>query len=148
MKSDGAPPDRADFASLVSHELRSPLSAIVGTSGSALTRWLLLTTSGRIVPAFIWGIEVPTASNPMVTSPAITAVSAGAPPLYITSRMSTFDIIFRSARLRLGDAPMPVLAWLSWPGFARAAEMMSVRLFIGDAVGTTRTLGTAAIGII
>ena len=39
MKSDGAPPDRADFASLVSHELRSPLSAIVGAAKTLQQRW-------------------------------------------------------------------------------------------------------------
>src|SRR5690348_5607633 len=59
-----------------------PASAMVGTSGSALERFLVVTASALSLPVWISCGVVVMATNDIGVSSASTACVAGAPPLY------------------------------------------------------------------
>ncbi len=59
----------------------TPDSLTVGTSGSALLRFAVVTASARNLPAWICGIDEPRPSKNTSTSPASSAMIAGPLPL-------------------------------------------------------------------
>ena len=69
---------RRDFVANVSHELRSPISAVVGTSGKRIQRLLPVVARMRRSPRST--NSLPTFVIMNCTSPVIKAVSAGNSP--------------------------------------------------------------------
>ena len=67
---------RADFVANASHELRSPLSAIVGSSGAAVDRRALVTDSGRKREFLICGMAPGSELKYIEICPPSTSVSA------------------------------------------------------------------------
>ena len=59
-----------------------PASAMVGTSGSAASRFVLVTASGTILPLLMCGAEVTTKSNIASMLPEVKSTSAALLDLY------------------------------------------------------------------
>src|SRR5437868_11300264 len=62
----------------------TPASAMVGRSGAAAIRAVVLTPSVRILPLSAIGNATTESEKPALTSPATSACSAGPPPRYGT----------------------------------------------------------------
>ena len=84
-----------------------PASATVGTSGSAGSRAIPVIASARRRPARICGSKVTSPSKINCTSPALTACSAGAPPLYGTCTRSTPARLLNISAARCGGVALP-----------------------------------------
>ena len=104
----------------------------------------MVTASARSLPAFTCGSTAATLANIMSTSPASSAVVAGAPPLY-----GTWTTFTPAMTLNISPAmwkPLPLLAEakLSLPGCALASAISSSTFFAGTAGFTTSTNGPVA----
>ena len=85
-----------------------PLSASVGSSGSAAERLPVATASARILPALICGITAAAGSTAMSALPARSAVTAGPEPAYgtWTTLVPLFDASDSIARCEMLPAPI------------------------------------------
>src|SRR6266481_8330304 len=87
----------------------SPLSATVGTSGSAAERLAPASASARTVPAATWGSVVAIGVIATWISPVMRAGKMAASPLYGTGWMSTPAAVLNISMVRWSGLPTPVM---------------------------------------
>jgi len=87
----------------------SPLSATVGTSGSAAERLAPATASARTVPAATCGSVVAIGVIATWISPVMRAGKMAASPLYGTGWMSTPAAVLNISMVRWSGLPAPVM---------------------------------------
>ena len=93
---------------------------MVGSSGKACERWLLVTASALSLPALICGSADGRLSNIRSVVPPIRSISAGPEPRYGKWTMKVPVRLLNSSPDRWIDVPLPLLAMLSLPGCAFA----------------------------
>src|SRR5438132_12099160 len=87
----------------------SPLSATVGTSGSAAERFAPATASARKVPAVTCGSVVAIGATATWISPVMRAGKMPASPLYGTGWMSIPAAVLNISMVRCSGLPAPVM---------------------------------------
>ena len=85
----------------------SPLSAIVGRSGSSGKRFAVVTAIARSLPAWICGCSGCITAKIICVSPWIVDVTAGGEPLNGTCTTSMPASDFRSSIVRCDELPLP-----------------------------------------
>src|SRR5690242_11636397 len=95
-------------------------------------------------PAFEYGSIEDGTSNMTCTCPDVRSSSAGAVPLYGTWTILMPVIIIRSSVERCADAPTPLEAKESWPGFVLARATSSFTEVTGSELVTHRISGATA----
>src|SRR6516162_6894609 len=122
------------------------VSAIAGTSGRLVMRWGDATAMSFNLPALTSGNDTPRLSNMQSTLPATRSLSAGAEPRYGTFCSFTCAIIWNISEVSCEVVPLPWVAYVILPGFARAQAMTSLILLAAILSGlTTSAFGTRAM---
>src|SRR5215471_10611976 len=122
------------------------VSAIVGISGNDVMRCSVPTAINFNWPPCTSASDTPRLSNMMSTSPATSPCRAGAEPRYGTFTNLTFASIWNIAEVRCEVVPLPWVAEVILPGFARANAMNCGTVLAVIFTGlTTRAFGTIAI---
>src|SRR5687767_14143754 len=131
----------------MSNPLR-PASLTVGTSGTAGLRAGVVTASARIRPAFTLVTAGGIVEKTSATSPASSACTAGALPLYGTWIRSTPAMVLNVSPDRCNIVPLPEDAYGICPGRDLASAISSLTDFTGRDGCTTSMSGLDATSVI
>ncbi len=126
----------------------TPASSIVGTSGRPGVRLSAVTAIGRSCPALMPGMAASGSANDSWTSPPISAVTAGPPPLNGTCTMSRPVMVLNSSPARWGRLPLPAELKKNFPGCALMSAISSASVLAGTEGCTTRMLVTEVMSVI
>src|SRR5688572_1929364 len=105
---------------------------MVGTPGASADGLALPTAMARRRPDFMCGAAPPAEPNMVWVSPAITAVVAGALPLYGMRSIFTPAMWLNNTAPMKFELPGPPTATLISPGFALAIAIRSLTDFTGN----------------
>src|ERR1700761_6641633 len=114
---------------------------MVGTSGNAEDRFLLIVTSTRNEPAFASGAAAVSDAKQTCVSPARTASVAGPLPLYGTCTMSRLSFCLNCSPSKWEGVPTPAEAKLNLPGVERMSATSSLTSFAATDLLTESAVG-------